>query len=145
MSNKKNGFTLIDLMVVIAIISLLSTIILASVRMATSKGRDATRRANLSSVRLSLELYFNDNSGFPLANNETTQWSDSIVTTAIAPFMPNGVPSDPKSSDYNPLYRTNSTGSVYSIRMQYENAPTCKTGGTGVDITWFANAPLCES
>ncbi len=64
-SSKRNGFTLIELMVVISIISLLSSIIFASVNVARAKARDARKIAEIDSVRSALSLYYSTNLKMP--------------------------------------------------------------------------------
>ena len=74
-----HGFTLVELMVVIAIISILTSIITTSFSTARSKARDAKRISDLGHIQLALELYYdrckeypttspldiNDNNGCP--------------------------------------------------------------------------------
>lgn len=58
---KKEGFTLIEVLVVIAIIGILSTIITPKVTMFLAKGKDAKVIATLSSLRTASELYYLEN------------------------------------------------------------------------------------
>ena len=51
------GFTLIELMVVIAIIGLLSSIVFSSFRLAARKARDARRKAEVHQIVTALYLY----------------------------------------------------------------------------------------
>jgi len=55
---RTKGFTLIELMVVISIIGLLSSIILVSLNTARAKARDAKRISDLHNIQLALELYY---------------------------------------------------------------------------------------
>lgn len=65
--NKKQekGFTLIELLVVIAIIGLLASVVLLALNSARQKARDAKRLADVRQIASALELYFNDNNGYP--------------------------------------------------------------------------------
>jgi len=65
MKNNKKGFTLIELLVVIAIIGLLSTLAVVALNNARQKARDARRVADVKQVQTALELYFNDQGGYP--------------------------------------------------------------------------------
>ncbi|MCX6719908.1 MAG: prepilin-type N-terminal cleavage/methylation domain-containing protein [Candidatus Staskawiczbacteria bacterium] len=61
-SNSQRGFTLIELMVVLAIIVVLSSIILFSVTQYINKGKDANISANLAVLVPAGEIYYNGNS-----------------------------------------------------------------------------------
>ena len=57
---KNGGFTLVELMIVIAIIGILSQIVLVSLSVARSKARDAQRKNDLHVIATALEMYYND-------------------------------------------------------------------------------------
>jgi prepilin-type N-terminal cleavage/methylation domain-containing protein len=60
------GFTLVELLTVISIIGLLSSIATVSYDSARAKTRDASRLANLDTVRKALEFSVNDTGGYPV-------------------------------------------------------------------------------
>jgi prepilin-type N-terminal cleavage/methylation domain-containing protein len=64
---KKNnaGFTLIELLVVISIISLLASVVLASLNSARAKARDARRLADMKEIEKALQFYFDANNAYP--------------------------------------------------------------------------------
>ncbi len=76
MTNRK-GFTLIELLVVIAIIGILSTIAVVALNTARSKSRDAKRIADVKQMQTALELYFNDQDEYPVADTDV---ADSVTT-----------------------------------------------------------------
>ncbi len=55
---RSRGFTLIELLVVIAIIGVLSSVVLASLNTARTKGSDAAIKANIETVQVQAELYY---------------------------------------------------------------------------------------
>ena len=55
--NKKNGFTLIELIVVVTIIAVLTVVGVISYSGTNRKARDSRRMADLEKVRIALELY----------------------------------------------------------------------------------------
>jgi prepilin-type N-terminal cleavage/methylation domain-containing protein len=61
----KNGFTVIEVLVVIGIIAILTVIIFPSITNIRAKNKDAERVADISAIQLGLSLYYNQNSGYP--------------------------------------------------------------------------------
>jgi prepilin-type N-terminal cleavage/methylation domain-containing protein len=104
---KSDGFTLVEIVVVIAIIALLSSIIYSSFGGQKAKSRDQKRVSDVSSIQLALELYFNKNGVYPLT-------LASLVPTYIS-----SIPTDPTNiyaSQYFPI--TKQQNSAYCISYQ---------------------------
>jgi prepilin-type N-terminal cleavage/methylation domain-containing protein len=62
-SSLQNGFTLIELMVVISIIGTLSTIVLGSLQQARMQANDSKRLQEIQQMQTALELYRDDHGG----------------------------------------------------------------------------------
>ena len=82
------GFNLIELLVVIAIIGILSSVVLASLNSARVKGRDAARISNVKSLETAMELYYDDNNGYPTSNgsgNGDVGLGDAMLVSKLVP------------------------------------------------------------
>ena len=87
------GFTLIELLVVIAIIGILSSVVLVSLNKARSKARDAKRVSAMKAVYLAMEMYANEEDGYPYsgsgsfcAQSGNAAWSTTFAGM-LAPYM----------------------------------------------------------
>ncbi|MEI8061958.1 MAG: type II secretion system protein [bacterium] len=112
--NKKTGFTLLELLFVVAIIALLSSIVLSSLAVARARGRDAKRISDLRQVRNAIELYMSDNGGNPPpAGFGGTTWYGELnnapgpgsgtyagvyIKSLLAPKYISKVPEDPTNT-----------------------------------------------
>lgn len=101
------GFTLIELLVVISIISLLASVVLASLNSARAKARDARRIADFKQIQTALAFYFDKYGKYPNETPVTTNpWSDNfnnmaqqLVTEGFLPTAPKD-PSIPTAYNY---------------------------------------------
>jgi len=68
---KNKAFTLVELIVVIAILAILWTIAFLSMQWYSSNARDSTRTSDISNVKTSLELFITKTWNYPLPSNYT--------------------------------------------------------------------------
>jgi len=64
MKNNKKGFTLIELMIVVAIIGILAAIAIPKFADLINKSKEGATKGALSSVRGALQVYYGDNEGW---------------------------------------------------------------------------------
>ena len=62
---KLKAFTLVEVLVVIGIIALLTTVVYASLSRATAKSRDGERIARISNIQLALSYYYSHFNAYP--------------------------------------------------------------------------------
>jgi len=134
---RQDAFTLIEIMAVVIIIGLLTTIVGAAIFQQVDKGRVTTAKAQINSLEGVLELYRMDNGRFP--NSE--QGLEALVTAPTsepAPrnYPPGGylkggrVPLDPWSSPYQ--YEAPGQHNRHSFDLWSYGADG-NAGGEGVD------------
>ena len=105
--NAKKGFTLVELLVVISIISLLTSIVLASLNDARKKARDSARISSVLQVQKALAMYFSDKGGYPGVVQNSDPSGTKYLTTVL---VPGGYIS---SIDGGIVYRGVSSSNVY--------------------------------
>jgi prepilin-type N-terminal cleavage/methylation domain-containing protein len=111
---KKKGFTVIELLVVVAIIGLLASFVLVFVDSARAKSRDSKRIAEASTLQKAVEFYYNDRNEYP----EATDWikieEDTDANGPFSQAMKTYLPVMPK----DPLYPKEENGKVFSYQYK---------------------------
>ncbi len=145
MKKHSAGFTLVEIIVVVAIIGILSAVIYANFNQGGAQARDAQRKADLVTLQNAIELYKNDNGRYPAGCNGAGNWSAQSSATAFdcpagqqyieghtagitfAPKYIKVLPTDPRpaASESNGsgsdvahsgyMYITNAEGTVYKL------------------------------
>lgn len=119
MKNKKNGFTLIELIVVITIIAVLTVAGIVSYSGTNKKARDSRRMADLEKIRIALELYRQGTgSTYPLL-------LDSLVDKEYL----QSIPTDPKNIGTTYLYTPSINGYKYIIKASVEDLGVTNIAG----------------
>lgn len=125
---KSSGFTLIELMVVIAIIGLLASVVLASLNDARASARDAIRMQDMRSIHTAFERYKNEyrvypnvsNGGIPLSGQKIGLGNP--IDDVLRPYV------DPVPRD--PLHDADSSVYFYSYDPSHLSNPTNCGGST---------------
>lgn len=118
---KKLGFTLLEILVVIGIISILVAMGFASYSTAQKKARDARRKADLKAIQNSMEQYYSI-CGF----NYPTSLSSGIVCPTGPVTVMGTVPSDPKTgSAYAMPTAAASAFQICAQSLESEPTPYC--------------------
>lgn len=92
-SRLNGGFTVIEVIVVIAIVVILAGVVIGNLVNSRDKARDTKRVSDLEQITLALRLYAEANDDYPSVSGQLG--TGGAVDTALAPFLPN-VPQDPR-------------------------------------------------
>jgi len=103
---RQEGFTLIEMLVVVAVVGLLSSVVVVGLSGARAKARDARRVADVRQIQNELETLYTDADGYPESGDGT---GDTIH-----------IPDDPQGNPYQ-YVRTESNFS-YELGIGLENS-----------------------
>lgn len=154
---KQSGFTLMELLVVMAILGILVVAGLGSFSTSQKKSRDIKRKNDLRQMTLALETYYNDFGQYPMSDANHipkgcgaggaasctwgSVWSD--VTPDPDTIYMISLPSDPTSG--RSYYYDSSDGSYFKIYALLENTLDTDTGvrQAGYSGTTCSGVLLC--
>src|SRR3989344_9085541 len=114
MKNKKTkneGFTLVELLVVMAIIALLAGLSLFALQGARSQGRDAKRKSDLETIRSALEIYKADCNVYPASIPNPGNKITGTCTGSTNTYLED-TPGDPSTGNKYPY---SSSGTTYRL------------------------------
>jgi prepilin-type N-terminal cleavage/methylation domain-containing protein len=136
------GFTLIELMVVIAIIGILSSIMYANFSSAKSRSRDAKRVSDMTQIQLALAGYFDRCSTYPA--------DLSIPGTACSggPNLGNfisSIPVPPSGGNYNYVVDSAGGNDDYFLQTTLENPGSASNNSLPTPPSWYTPGLTCFS
>lgn len=112
----KRGFTLIEMLVVVAVIGILATMIIIGLNSVRQPTRDARRAADLKQIQNGLEIYYSKNTAYPAA----TTWIADLQTATNSK-----IPSDPLGGStvyYYCVLAVSGTNQRYTLGAQLEES-----------------------
>ena len=110
------GFTLIEFLIVIAIIGVLAALLMANFVGIRQRSRDAQRKSDVRQIQSALELYRSDNGIYPLSAALSS--CGGALSLSGVTYM-SKVPCDPSTG--TAYTYTSATGSTYTLRACLEN------------------------
>ncbi|XOV79225.1 MAG: type II secretion system major pseudopilin GspG [Aestuariibacter sp.] len=123
-SPKTNGFTLVELLIVIVIIGLLGSLVAPDMFRNLGKSKQSTAKAQMQMFETSLDTYFLDVGAYPSSLNELRS---SNVQGWDGPYLKKDVPLDPWGNEYL-ISVPGENGQPYTLRSLGKDG---QNGGTG--------------
>ena len=122
------GFTLLELMIVMAIMGILITIAQPNLKQSIVRAREAVLREDLYQIRDALDQYYADNGKYP------AQLADLINQSEKTKSYLRGIPKDPftGADDWITIALESEEGGVFDV---HSASPLVATDGTAYN-TW---------
>ena len=121
----QDGFTLIEIMVVILILGLLATIVVQSLRGAADKAKRTKASADLAELKTALDRYYLDNGYYPS--------TDQGLNALISPPTNGRVPANYESGGYIERLPKDPWGSPYFYQSDGNSYVLKSFGQDGVE------------
>lgn len=116
MKNQR-GFTLLEMMVVVAIIAILAAVLIPNFTHARAQAATSACMANLKSVATAFELYYTDKQAYPAGTNANIDASATGASGVLSGYL-GQPPEDPAAgSGKYYTYTTTSSGGVNAYQI----------------------------
>jgi general secretion pathway protein G len=117
------GFTLLELVIAMAIMAVLAVGLWSNFSTSIVKGRDSRRKQDMENISRAIELYYQDNNAYPLEADFNVLWGQPFVnaTDNTVIYMAK-VPQDPSSPSRTYCYESDGNGSYFRLLARLENA-----------------------
>ncbi len=146
--DKTSSFTLIELLIVVAIIGILAALIIVSLTGSLSKAKDAQRIQDVKGYETALAQYYTNNGGYPTSSdsgNGDVPINDSIIVGDLVPKYIASIPAI-LVSDGDRYYSVGVTTGVsqsYDLKIYIAATGWCKTGPNDQNGDWGLSA-ICN-
>jgi prepilin-type N-terminal cleavage/methylation domain-containing protein len=124
MKKKSNGFTVIELLIVIVVIGILAAIVISTYSGIQVKQRNSKRQTDIQSIQTQLEAFYSQNGYYPSsANIDSTTWRDKNMANLRPSVM-----IDPSAADQNTAdasLAASPAAKVFSYQVTDSNGNSC--------------------
>jgi general secretion pathway protein G len=128
MIKRRQGFTLMELLITMGIIVLLMGVGVVSYTQTNKKARDSKRKADIESIRSALELYRTDQGQYPaLTINGSNCITSTAITSGAVTYLAK-IPTDTRDDGVTYCYKYllgASPFTTYEITCTFEDGSAC--------------------
>lgn len=131
---KMKGFTLIELMIVVAIIGILAAVAIPKFADLVTKSKEASTKGTLGSVRSAVSIYYGDNDGTYPTNVYDSLTTGNKYVPSVGGVATLGKVEIPKAGNYNTV------GHTYNPVAQGDVAQgTTPNAGSDAEAFYYVN------
>ena len=159
---KIDGFTLVELLVVMAIIGVLASLVVGGFRSAQMRGRDAQRKSDLKQISQALEMFYSDYNRYPSGSGglimacpyDPDTGTGTACSWGSAEFKDNKtiyfkkMPIDPAAPSLGYFYRVvpTSNNQKFQLFARLENSrdQDCLEGDCSYPSGYSCGGPTCN-
>ena len=145
LQRNKQGFTIVELLIVIVVIGILATIVIVAYNGTQSKARDTKRTQDVKSIQKIIEMYRINYGEYPLHSGGSVNvgYNMSSISSLLVPEFAASLPIDPSPPIVYQYVRGPAANNSYAIRVQYESKDDCKMGVKSASAGWWS-LPDCS-
>lgn len=144
--NRRHGFTIVELILVIVTIALLMTISALSYNIVQAHARDIERKNDVLILKNAINKYYEATGEYPLPISGCAINSGcyvNLLSTVLVPTYLTSIPSPPSGTNYA-YVRGSDAEKNYAINASMEVLTTCKTGFKVNTAWWGTGTPSCN-
>lgn len=117
--SSQSGFSLIELVIVLAIMGIIMVLANSGLLNRTAKAYDATRKSDLAKIKVAFEDFYNDNDHYPAANILADACLGRL-NDGLQPYL-DKIPCDPKTNEAY-LYMPDAPSGGYRVFTKLDSA-----------------------
>lgn len=137
MRNRRYGFTIVELLIVIVVIAILAAITIVAYNSISKRARDSARTEDVSTVMKAIEMYRATNGVYPDAcGGNDVGCAMSNLSSYLIPAYINKLPTDPNTSTPYQYVKGPDANNSYGILIYYEMQAPCKRGNNIWPAWW---------
>lgn len=110
----QKGFTLLELLVVIVLVSLLAFVLYPRLVAGPINARDADRKQDMAKIQSALESYYQENGNYPATL--------TVLVEGATPYLKPPLPTDPKTKVQYTYSTSGNPASSYVLQVHLENS-----------------------
>ena len=149
MRKSTNGFTIVELLIVVVVIAILAAITIVAYNGIQARAQDSKRMGDIGLIKKAISMYRAENGDAvpACAGGNGTSCTLSSITSQLSPIYVSKIPDETYNGNvyYYVGYNPTGAASQWAIRVYMNNTPNsfCKAG-QNMTATWWSSAPECH-